>query len=291
MSQKEIILLDGAVGTSLWEKATAKGEENVPVWRYNLEDPDIVRELAADYINAGAKIIGANTFGANRGVVRRFSYKVPDVVRAGVRLAKEAAEGTDVKVALSAGPLSQLLEPYGNLTEEDARDIYEEQIGSGMEEHPDIIALQTFMDVEMMKIAATVAKQYNVPVLCTMTFEKVGKTMMGNSVQDVIDALEPIGIDGIGMNCSLGPDLALPIIREFAEKTKLPLIFKPNAGKPILSTDGEAQVPYTAEHFAREIEPALDVVTYVGGCCGSNPEYIRTLKQIVDAKNKNLQKF
>ena len=288
MSNKRIVLLDGAVGTSLWEKATAKGEENVAVWRYNIEDPDIVRELASDYIDAGARIILANTFGANRSAVSNTLYHVPDIVKAGVKLAKEAAAGTDVKVALSAGPLSQLLEPYGYLTEAEAREIYEEQIGSGMDEHPDLILLQTFMDVEMMRVAVSVAKQYNVPVFCAMTFEKVGKTMMGNSVSDILNTLEPLGIDAIGMNCSLGPDLALPIIREFSEKTELTLIFKPNAGKPILAADGKTQVPYTAEHFAKETEPALDFVKYVGGCCGSNPSYIRTLKPLVDARNKNL---
>ena len=174
MSDKRIVLLDGAVGTSLWEKATAKGEENVAVWRYNIEDPDIVRELASDYIDAGARIILANKFGANRSAVSNTLYHVPDIVKAGVKLAKEAAAGTDVKVALSAGPLSQLLEPYGYLTEAEAREIYEEQIGSGMDEHPDLILLQTFMDVEMMRVAVSVAKQYNVPVFCAMTFEKVG---------------------------------------------------------------------------------------------------------------------
>ena len=217
----------------------------------------------------------------------RTSYRVEDVVRAGVRLAKEAVAGTSVKVALSAGPLSQLMEPYGDLTEEEVAEIYEEQIGSGMKENPDLILLQTFMDVEMMRVATQVAKQYGVPVFCAMTFEKVGKTMMGNSVQDVIDTLEPLGIDAIGMNCSLGPDLALPIIQEFAQKTDLPLVFKPNAGKPILSADGSTQSPYTAEIFAKDILPALGVATYVGGCCGSNPSYIRCLKQVADTWKAN----
>lgn len=287
MEKKNLVLMDGAVGTSLWEKAEAKQEEKVAVWRYNLEDPEIVRELAKEYIDAGAQIILTNTFGANRGAVSRTSYRVEDVVRAGVRLAKEAVAGTSVKVALSAGPLSQLMEPYGDLTEEEVAEIYEEQIGSGMKENPDLILLQTFMDVEMMRVATQVAKQYGVPVFCAMTFEKVGKTMMGNSVQDVIDTLEPLGIDAIGMNCSLGPDLALPIIQEFAQKTDLPLVFKPNAGKPILSADGSTQSPYTAEIFAKDILPALGVATYVGGCCGSNPSYIRCLKQVADTWKAN----
>lgn len=279
MKKDALVLMDGAVGTSIWEKTPDKK----PVWIYNLENPAVVRELCDEYIAAGSEIILANTFGANGPAVKRSSpYTVKEVVSAGVKIAKEAVKGTNVKVALSIGPLSQLIEPYGDLSEEEAAEIFEEQIGSGMAEHPDLILLQTFMDVEMMRIAATVAKKYDVPVFCAMTFEKVGKTMMGNSVQDVIDTLTPLGIDAIGMNCSLGPDLALDIIKEFSEKTSLPLIFKPNAGKPILSADGSTETPYTAERFAKELIPALEYATYVGGCCGSNAFYIRKLKEEID---------
>ena len=199
---KKPVLLDGAVGTSLWEMAEANGVEKVPVWRYNLEHPEFVRALCERYVDAGA----------------------------------------------------------------------------------DLILLQTFIDLHLMEIATRVAVRYGLPVFCAMTFEKVGKTMFGNSVQDVIDALTPLGIDAIGMNCSLGPDLALPVIREFAEKTDLPLLFKPNAGKPILAPDGSTVTDYDAETFVREVEPALDFVDYVGGCCGTNPEYIRLLGQRIARK-------
>ena len=279
--KKDIVLLDGAVGTSLWEKAEKYGYPKTPVWTYNLEHPEIVRELAQDYLDAGSQIILANTFGANGPVVKRQSkYTTPEVVKAGVRLAREAV-GTKAKVSLAIGPLSVLLEPYGDMEEDECREIYEEMIGAGMEEKPDCIMIQTFMDIEMMRIAAIVAKGYNVPVFCTMTFEKAGRTMMGNSVQQVIDTLTPLGIDGIGMNCSLGPDLALPVIREFSEKTDLPLVYKPNAGKPISASNGSSAAEYDSATFVREIEPALEFVSYVGGCCGSNAEYIRALRAIL----------
>ena len=279
--KKDIVLLDGAVGTSLWEKADKYGLPKIPVWKYNMEHPEIVKELTQDYLDAGSEIILTNSFGANGPVVKRQSeYTTPDVVRKGVRLTREVV-GDKAKVALAVGPLSVLLEPYGDMEEDECREIYEEMIGSGMEEKPDCIMIQTFMDIEMMRIAATVAKGYNVPVFCTMTFEKAGRTMMGNSVQQVIDTLTPLGIDGIGMNCSLGPDLAIPVIREFSEKTDLPLVFKPNAGKPISASDGSAVSAYDCDTFIREIEPALEFVSYIGGCCGSNAEYIRALRAIL----------
>ena len=279
--KRDITLLDGAVGTSLWEKADKYGVEKKAVWAYNLERPELVTELARDYLEAGSQIILSNTFGANGPAVKRSSgYTAQDVVKAGVRLVREAV-GNRAKVALAIGPLSTLLEPYGDTTEDECREIYEEQIGSGVDEHPDCIMIQTFMDIEMMRIAASVAKGYGVPVFCTMTFEKAGRTMMGNSVQQVIDTLTPLGIDAIGMNCSLGPDLALPVIREFHERTDMPLVFKPNAGKPISSTTGDTVHAYDAETFARELAPALEFVSYVGGCCGSNAEYIRVLKTLL----------
>jgi len=278
----KITLMDGAVGTSLWAKAESKGIAKVPVWKYNIDAPEIVEELAKEYIAAGSQMILTNTFGANAPSVKRSSdYNPDDIVRNGVKITKKAVEGTDVKVVLAAGPLSVLLEPYGDLEGDEAREIYQQLIGVGMEEKPDMILLQTFMDIEMMRIAAEVAKQYSVPVLCSMTFEQKGKTMMGNSVDDVIEKLSPLGIDGVGINCSLGPDLALPVIKEFKEKTDIPLIFKPNAGKPIMGADGSVVSDYTAEMFAKEVEPALEFCNYVGGCCGCDPTYIAAIKKLL----------
>ncbi len=273
-----ITLMDGAVGTSLWAKAEAHGWKKDPVWRYNIEHPEIVAELAVEYADVGAEIILANTFGANGPAVKRSSSFDPaDVVALGVRTVREALRGRDVKIALSAGPLTALMEPYGDLTEEEAAGIYRDMLAAGVKEGPDIILLQTFMDLEMLRVAAEEAKRFDLPVFCCLTFERLGKTMMGNSVDDMIETLTPLGVDAVGMNCSLGPDLAIPVIREFAEKTELPLVFKPNAGKPILSADGSTTTAYTAEDFAAEIVPALDIVDYIGGCCGSDPSYIRAL--------------
>lgn len=278
--KRDIILLDGAGGTSLWNMAEAQGFAKDPVWKYNVDHPELVEKLAEDYIAAGSQIIYTNTFGANGPAVARSSdYSVAEVVSAGVRIAKKAAAGTGVKVALDVGPLSILMEPYGDLTQEEAEEIFREQIGAGMAEHPDLIVLETFMDLEMLKVAAGVAKSYGVPVLCTMTFEARGRTMMGNRVEDIVEELTELGVDGVGLNCSLGPVDALPIIREFAEQTELPLVFKPNAGKPVLAEDGSVISPYSAQDFADDVAPVLDLVTYLGGCCGSSPEYISTLRK------------
>ena len=278
----KLVLLDGAVGTGIWEKT----QDKLPVWTYNITHPETVRELADEYAAAGAQILLANTFGANRPAVSRSSsYTVEEVITAAVRIAREAVRGTQIKVALAAGPLAQLMEPFGDLTEEETAEIYGEMFRAGIQAGADLIMLQTFIDLEMMRVAAAEAKKYGVPVFCTMTFEAVGKTMFGNSVEDVIGELTPLGIDAIGMNCSIGPDKAVPIIREFAQKTELPLIFKPNAGKPILSGDGQTVNPYSREDFVREVQEAFPYIKYVGGCCGTNAAYIALLKEKVDQYN------
>jgi len=282
--KQDVTLLDGAGGTMLWNMAEEKGYAKDPVWKYNVDHPELVKKLAENYIDAGSQIIYTNTFGANcHAVARSSDYTVEQVVSAGVRIAKEAVAGTGVKVALDVGPLSMMMEPYGDLTEEEVEEIYREQIGAGMSEDPDFIVLETFMDLEMLKVAVSVAKSYGVPVLCTMTFEARGRTMMGNRVEDIAEELSDLGVDGVGINCSLGPADAVPIIREFAEHTDLPLVFKPNAGKPVLAEDGSVISPYSATDFADDVTPVLDLVTYLGGCCGSDPDYIRELKKTIEA--------
>ena len=280
---KKITLLDGAFGTSLWHYADEAGVKNDPVWKYNIEHPELVTKLTKAYYEAGSQIIQCNTFGANGPAVKRSSdYAPTDVVTAAVKIAKDALAGTDAIIGLPFGPLSMLLEPYGDLEEDECFEIYDEVIGAGAKAGADIVMLETFMDKEMMRIAATVGKKYDLPVFCSMTFEKSGRTMMGNSVQDIIDILAPIGIDAIGMNCSLGPEQAMPIIKEFSEKTDLPLIFKPNAGKPILNSDGTSSAPIGPEEFAQLLKPAFEYASYVGGCCGSDPTYIAEIKKCLN---------
>lgn len=274
MMREDLVLLDGAVGTSLWEKTDDRG----PVWRYNLEQPDIVRELAAEYVDAGAQIVLANTFGANRLAVKRTRYSVREIVSTGVRLTRETV-GTQAKTALAVGPLPVLLEPWGDLSEEDAFELFDEQISSGIDEKPDVIVLQTFMDADMMRIAIKAASRHGLPIFSMLTFTEAGKTIMGHSVERYVETVKDLPVAAIGINCSLGPEKAIPILASFRQYTDLPLIFKPNAGKPILQENGET-VEYDAETFATDCMPALDCdIKYIGGCCGSNASYIRTLRK------------
>ena len=133
-------------------------------------------------------------------------------------------------------------------------------------------------DQELQKFC-TEAKKYGVPVLCTMSFEESGRTMFGNSVEDMAEELGEVGVDGIGLNCSLGPDKAAPIMKQFAEATDMPLVFKPNAGLPVMDENGNMVNPYTKEDFAREVADIVPLLSYVGGCCGTDPSYIALMKE------------
>ena len=199
----KIVLLDGAVGTSLWEKTEDRG----PVWRYNVENPEIVLELHREMAEAGASYVLANTFGANRPNVKQYGYEVEQIASSAMELAHEALDGK-TKIALGIGPLTGLLKPFGDITEDDAYEYFDELITAGVKGKPDIIYLQTFMDLKMMCIAAKAASKHNLPLLCSMSFEKVtakkgARTLMGNSVEDIIKDLGVYEPAGIGLNCSM----------------------------------------------------------------------------------------
>lgn len=264
---KKVVLLDGAAGTSLWEKTG----DTRPVWTYNVDRPEAVKELNREYVAAGSEIILANTFCANAPAVEKEGYNVHEVITRGMRLAKAAAEGHRVKVGLCAGPLTSLLKPFGDVTHERAAEIYREMFEAGMEEKPDLIALITFMDLEMISIALREAVRFNLPVFCSMSFTKFGKTMMGNNVEKICARLEGEGASVVGLNCSLGPDAALPILQKFIDTAKVPVMFKPNAGLP--NENGDSS--FDADVFAKDIVKAADMgAAYVGGCCGTNAQYI-----------------
>ena len=270
---KKAILLDGSAGTALWAMAERAGVPKSSVWLYNMEHPEFVTELHRSYIAAGSQMIQANTFSVNRESVSRESdYSAAEVVEKAVQLAKQAVAGTDVKVYTPFGPLLQLMEPYGKLSAAEVDAVYSELAAAAVKAGADTIVLETFMDVRMAAVAARAVKRFGGSVICSMTFEKRRRTMMGDSVQDIVSTLAPLGIDGVGMNCSKGPVEALEIIREYSECTDLPLYYKPNAGL------GES---YSASQFAAEIALALELVSYVGGCCGCDESYIKEIGKLL----------
>ena len=190
-----------------------------------------------------------------------------------------AAAGEGVRVALDVGPLGQLLEPYGDLTEEEARRAFRAVFAAG--EAADLVVLETFFDLTEMRLALEEAHDLlpGKPCFATMTFQKNGRTLTGVTVEDMAEALAAAGADAVGLNCSLGPKEALPLAEALREATALPLVVKPNAGMPDPVTGA---YPLDAAAFAEAMAPILKLgVAYAGGCCGTDPEYVRMLARSV----------
>ena len=271
MDPSEIILLDGGMGTMLQAAGLPIGQ--LPeLW--NVTRPEAVTAIHRRYVEAGSRVLYTNTFGANRYKAAGCGRSVRELVEGGVRCAREAAEGHDVKVALDIGPTGRLLEPLGDLDFEEACEVFREIVAAGAEAGADLIVIETMSDLNEMRAAVLAAKENSsLPVWATMTFEATGRTFLGVTVGAMALTLTGLGVDALGFNCSLGPKELLGLVRELREWTELPLILKPNAGLPDPATGAYHITP---EEFAEELSraPALGV-SILGGCCGTTPEFIR----------------
>lgn len=276
--QRDFISLDGAMGTMLQARGLKMGETPELL---NIEKPEILSEIHKEYIEAGADIIYANTFGANRYKLQGSGHSVEEIIGAGIRNAKKACENTEVLTALDIGPIGQLLEPTGTLSFEEAFGIYKEQIIAGKD--CDLIVLETMTDLYELKAAVLAAKEYSEkPVICTMTFEENKRTFTGCSVSAMALTLEGLGVDAIGVNCSLGPAELYPVIEELCKWTALPVVVKPNAGLPDPVTNKYNVSP---TEFAEHMEKLIPLgVKLLGGCCGTSPDYIRAVNKMLKGK-------
>ena len=241
-----------------------------------LEHPDWLEEIHRAYVDAGAQIVYANTFGANREKLSRFGRSVDEVVAASVAAARRAADGRAL-VALDVGPIGQLLEPTGLLPFEQAADIFTEVIRAGVKAGADLVVIETVADLQEARAALIAAKENcSLPVMVTMTYEERGRTFLGCPPSAAALTLEGLGADAIGLNCSLGPRQMVPVAEELLNWTTLPVIIKPNAGLP--RPDGSGY-DVTPDEFAAALSPLVEAgVQLFGGCCGTTPEYIARLR-------------
>ena len=269
--KKEYVLLDGAMGTMLQASGLKMGETPEAL---NLQKPELLVDIHRKYVEASSDIIYANTFGANRFKLHKCGYSVEEVIPAAIANAKKACEGTDTLVALDIGPIGQLLEPTGTLTFEEAYDVFRQQVLAGKD--ADVIVFETMTDLYELKAAVLAAKENSdKPVICTMTFEENMRTFTGVCVSSMAITLEGLGVDAIGVNCSLGPKELYPVVEEICRWTELPVVVKPNAGLPDPVTN---EYNCSPEEFAQYAEKLLPLgVKILGGCCGTSPDYIRAL--------------
>lgn len=268
LEENEFVFLDGAMGTMLQANGLEAG--GIPEM-LNFTRPELIKGIHRAYAEAGARIVYTNTFGANRYKLADAGKTVAEVISAALENVKKAVPDK-VLAALDIGPIGQLLEPAGSLSFEEAYDIFKEQVTAGAE--ADLIVFETMTDLYELKAAVLAAKENSdLPIVCTMTFEKNMRTFTGCSVSAMVLLLEGLGADAIGINCSLGPRELEPVVEELSRCTCLPIAVKPNAGLPDPVT-GEYDV--TPEEFAERVSGLVRYgAKLVGGCCGTAPDFIR----------------
>ncbi|MFQ5900900.1 MAG: homocysteine S-methyltransferase family protein [Thermodesulfobacteriota bacterium] len=289
--KNRFILFDGAMGTML-QKAGLKGGESPEEW--NLSKPEIIKDIYREYIRAGSDVVTTNTFGGNRIKLKEFGLedKVREINQAAVRNAKEAA-GKDVYVAGSLGPTGKFIEPVGDLSFEEAVDIFSEQIAALRDGGADMIILETMIDIKEVKAALLSAKQLtDLPVISSMTFEDNMRSLLGTPPEVFAIVSEAMGADVVGANCSLGIEGMLKIIELMSGATRLPLIAQANAGMPCLK-DGVTFFPATPEEMANHVpELTSHGVRIVGGCCGTIPVHIKKIGETlsgVEEKKRSIK--
>ncbi len=278
------VLCDGAMGTLLYAKGIFI---NRSYDELNLSQPDLIRGIHHEYLQAGAEIIETNTFGGNSFRLGRHSLadKVRDINRSGARLAREAAKSFDVWVAGSVGPLGTRIEPLGKTSFQEARDAFREQIEALVEGGVDLLILETFGYLEEIHQAMLAAKDVkpSLPIVAQVTIDEDGNCLDGSDPESFAPRLAEWGADVIGCNCSVGPVAMLDAIERVRAATSLPLSAQPNAGIP-RSVDGRNIYLCSPEYMASYARKFVAAgVRVVGGCCGSTPEHIRTMKSALRA--------
>lgn len=284
LDSKEFILLDGAMGT-LIQKSGVK-YESVPE-TLNITHPDLIESFHKAYADAGSDIVYSNTFGANAYKLKDSGYSVEQIIKSGISNAKNAVKGTDCLVALDIGPIGQLLEPAGSLSFDDAYGYFKEQIVAGND--ADVIVFETMTDLYELKAAVLAAKEnISKPIIATMTFERNGRTFTGVSPAAQAVTLSGLGVDALGVNCSLGPDELEGVVSEISKYTDLPIVIKANAGLPDPNSNEYDILP---DKFAQCVASLLKYgVKIIGGCCGTTPEYIEEIKKVLEHEHYQPQK-
>jgi len=275
-------VFDGAMGTELYGRGVFV---NVCYDQVNLDQPELVKRIHKEYVDAGAEIIETNTFGANP--VKLSSYglegRTEEINAVAVRLAREAAGGRAAVVG-AMGPLGVRLDPYGATGRDEAVDFFRRQVAGLLEGGVDGFLFETFSDVSEVECAyAAVRAESDLPVVAQMTVGEDGRTAYGTDAAQLARRLTEVGVDVIGLNCSVGPAVMLDALEEMADATDVPLSAQPNAGLPRTVRDRQiylASPDYMAEYARRMVELG---VRFVGGCCGTTPAHIRRIRQVVSS--------
>jgi 5-methyltetrahydrofolate--homocysteine methyltransferase len=277
LAEGETLLADGAMGTFLIAQGLELGS-SPEVW--NVERPQRIADVHCAYIDAGSRIILTNTFGGSRIRLNRAGLggRAAELNRAGAALARAAAGGRAF-VAGDIGPTGEMMAPMGGLTFAEAVDAFTEQARALAESGVDLLWVETMMDLEEARAAVTAAKQVSdLPVFCSLSFGRSGRTIMGTTAGQALAALRPLGLSAFGANCGEGLDVMDDVLDQLRGSTPaLPWIAKPNAGLPKMIGE-KAVYDVGPDQFAERVGALVDRgARVIGGCCGTGPEFISAI--------------
>ena len=283
-----ILIFDGAMGTMLQKEGLPIGD-NPEI--FGIKNPHKLLKIHKKYLEAGSNVLTTNTFGCNELKVNKLGYTVEEVIDRAVSIAKQAIEESDKSkprfVALDIGPIGEMLEPMGTLSFDRAYEIFKRQAIQGEKSGADLIIIETMMDLYEAKAAVLAAKENtNLPVICTMTFDENGRSFTGCLPETMVATIEGLGVDALGVNCSLGPKQLLPIVKTITELANVPVIVQANAGLPVIK-EGQAVYEMNDEEFFQGVKNFVDLgVSIIGGCCGTNETFIKKISDNIDKLQK-----
>ncbi|HKE00733.1 MAG TPA: homocysteine S-methyltransferase family protein [Planctomycetota bacterium] len=280
--RREILVLDGGYGTTFQQNGLKPGQAPEGLM---LEKPDVVEKVHRLYVEAGADIVLTNTFGACPTRLEDVSIPISrtgEINRKAVELARRATKGSSTLVAGNIGPSGKLIAPLGELTFDDAIANYAAQVTPLVEAGVDLIVIETIIDLRELKaIVCAVRDRYDGFVIAQMAFNEDGRAFTGTEPEALVAVLEAMDVDCIGANCSVGPDLLVPVLERMGRVTATPLCVEPNAGLPRL-VKGQNVWPGSpddfTEHAAKFVAAGCNVI---GSCCGSTPDFTRAIREVV----------
>lgn len=283
-----LLIFDGAMGTMLQKEGLPIGGSPEI---FGMQSPDKLLKIHKKYLEAGCNVLTTNTFGCNELKITTLEYTVEKIIDNAVSIAKQAIEECDKSkfrfVALDVGPIGEMLEPMGTLSFDRAYEIFKRQVVQGEKSGADLIIIETMMDLYEAKAAVLAAKENtNLPVICTMTFDENGRSFTGCLPESMVSTIEGLGVDALGVNCSLGPNQILPIVKVITELSNIPVIVQANAGLPIIENN-ETVYKMTAKEFFQGVKKFVDLgVSIIGGCCGTNETFIKEICDNIDKLKK-----
>lgn len=277
--EKGPVLLDGGTGSCLRSMGMPAG---VCTEQWVYEHPEVIAKLQQEYAAAGSQIVYAPTFGANRVSLSNMGLedRLEDLNRTLVKRTLENI-GSQTLVAGDMSTTGKAMEPYGPMTYDGLMEVYKEQIRILADAGVELLGAETLLSLDEALVICDAARAVcDLPLMVSFTCEGDGNLYFGGTILEAAAALEAMGVDAVGVNCSVGPDQLEAVIRQLKETVSIPILAKPNAGIPVITETGEAVYSMGAEDFTKHVLHLADCgASIIGGCCGTTPEYIRNIKK------------